>query len=75
MQVFSYELLHDGESHTRGTVTSDCDTAEDFYRHLANRPYPTTDVHIRVWAGESMAGHPAVDRPRRRLRSLIAVTS
>lgn len=75
MAVFSYELLHDGLLHTRGTLNSDCETAEEFYRSLAAKPYPTTDVHIRVWAGTSTAGHPNVDRARRRLRRLTGVAS
>lgn len=75
MTVFSYELLYDGELHSRGAVDSACESAYDFFLGLSARPYPKRRVHIRVWVGASMAGHPEVDQPRRRVRSLSGVTS
>ncbi len=75
MQAFSYALLHDGQVHTRGTVVSDCDTVEEFYRHIARLPRPRPVDVVHVWAGDQMAREPDLVRPRRRVRSLQAVAS
>lgn len=75
MPVFSYELDYDGVQTVAGTQDSECASAHAFFLHLSAKPYPTTRVHIRVWVGGSRAGHPVVDQPRRRIRSLQAVPS
>jgi hypothetical protein len=74
--VFSYALLHDGTAHTRGTdYTSGCDTVEEFFRFVANRPHPKPVDVVHVWAGDQMVREPDLVCPRRRARSLQAVPS